>query len=217
MARWGGDEFAILLPPREEARDLPRSQNASSRKSTAHSRSTVMRSSSASASASRASTMTVLRSRNAAQQRRSCAIRGQGEGRNRWRSYERQLGLHAQHRRTLEIDLRAAVANETIEVHYQPINNAATREMVGCGAVRWRHPTRGYVSPGGVHSNRRRAWLDGRARTDRPPRRTCAACTSWPEDGISSAVALSPLQVRGGRMANTIKEAIEMSGLAPHH
>ena len=34
------------------------------------------------------------------------------EGRNRWRSYERQLGLHAQSRRTLEIDLRAAIANE---------------------------------------------------------------------------------------------------------
>ena len=71
-----------------------------------------------------------------------------GEGRNRWRSYEPQLGLKAQNRRTLEIDLRAAIANETIDIHYQPINNSATREIVGCEALaRWDHPTRGRISP----------------------------------------------------------------------
>jgi EAL domain-containing protein (putative c-di-GMP-specific phosphodiesterase class I) len=45
--------------------------------------------------------------------------------------------------------------------------------------------------------------------------RACQACASWP-DRIFVAVNLSPLQVRGGRMANTVKEAVETSGLAPH-
>ena len=45
--------------------------------------------------------------------------------------------------------------------------------------------------------------------------RACEACASWPEP-IFVAVNLSPLQVRGGRMAATVKEALETSGLAPH-
>ena len=131
------------------------------------------------------------------------------EGRNRWRCYERQLGLHAQSRRTLEIDLRAAVANETIEVHYQPINKAATREMVGCEAlVRWRHPTRGYISPAEfIPIAEELGLMDELGRT--VLRRACAACASWPSE-VFVAVNLSPLQVRGGRMANTIKEALEI-------
>jgi EAL domain-containing protein (putative c-di-GMP-specific phosphodiesterase class I) len=46
-------------------------------------------------------------------------------------------------------------------------------------------------------------------------RRACEACASWPE-GNFVAVNLSPLQVRGGRVANVVKEALESSGLSPH-
>jgi len=45
--------------------------------------------------------------------------------------------------------------------------------------------------------------------------RACEDCASWPER-IFVAVNLSPLQVRGGRVANAIKEALELSGLSPH-
>jgi diguanylate cyclase (GGDEF)-like protein/PAS domain S-box-containing protein len=215
VARWGGDEFAILLPPREEARDpsslADRIITEINRPFQIDGYEIIV---GVSVGVARIyhdglTLETLLSNADLA------LYAAKGEGRNRWRSYERQLGLHAQHRRTLEIDLRAAVANETIEVHYQPINNAATREMVGCEAlVRWRHPTRGYVSPAEfIPIAEELGLMEELGRTIL--RRACAACASWPED-VFVAVNLSPLQVRGGRMANTIKEAIEMSGLAPH-
>ncbi len=47
-------------------------------------------------------------------------------------------------------DLRRALADHEIEVHYQPKIDCATGRLAGFEAlVRWRHPQRGLVSPGG--------------------------------------------------------------------
>jgi diguanylate cyclase (GGDEF)-like protein len=215
VARWGGDEFAILLSPRENAREpsylADRIILEINRPFQIDGYEIIV---GASVGVARIyhdglTLETLLSNADLA------LYAAKGEGRNRWRSYERQLGLHAQSRRTLEIDLRAAIANETIEVHYQPINNAATREIVGCEAlVRWRHPTRGYISPAEfIPIAEELGLMDELGRTIL--QRACNACASWPER-IFVAVNLSPLQVRGGRVANTIKEAVETSGLAPH-
>jgi diguanylate cyclase (GGDEF) domain len=57
--------------------------------------------------------------------------------------HERAVLLHQ-----LETDLRAAVARREFEVFYQPIVDLADARLSGFEAlVRWRHPTRGLVSP----------------------------------------------------------------------
>jgi diguanylate cyclase (GGDEF)-like protein len=51
-------------------------------------------------------------------------------------------------RLVLENDLRRAIDRREIEVHYQPIVDLETREIVGLEALaRWRHPTRGMLPP----------------------------------------------------------------------
>jgi len=46
-------------------------------------------------------------------------------------------------------ELRRAIANGEIEVHYQPKASLVTGEIVGAEAlVRWRHPSRGVLAPG---------------------------------------------------------------------
>jgi diguanylate cyclase (GGDEF)-like protein/PAS domain S-box-containing protein len=215
VARWGGDEFAILLAPSENARDAASMADRIiadiNRPFQIDGYEIIVGASVGVAKIHRdgLTLETLLSNADLA------LYAAKGEGRNRWRSYERQLGLNAQSRRTLEIDLRAAIANETIEVHYQPINNAATREIVGCEAlVRWNHPTRGRISPAEfIPIAEELGLMDELGRTIL--RRACQACASWPER-IFVAVNLSPLQVRGGRVANAIKEALEMSGLSPH-
>ena len=49
---------------------------------------------------------------------------------------------------SLESDLRRAINNDEIEVHYQPISYLNTLDIAGFEAlVRWRHPTQGLLAP----------------------------------------------------------------------
>lgn len=58
--------------------------------------------------------------------------------------------MHAQavQRLHLENDLRQAIINDELSLHYQPIVNLFTGEISGFEAlVRWRHPERGLIAP----------------------------------------------------------------------
>ncbi len=49
---------------------------------------------------------------------------------------------------SLESDLRRAIGNDEIEVHYQPISYLNTMQVAGFEALaRWRHPTQGLLPP----------------------------------------------------------------------
>jgi diguanylate cyclase (GGDEF)-like protein len=49
---------------------------------------------------------------------------------------------------SLESDLRRAIGNDEIEVHYQPISYLNTMEVAGFEALaRWRHPSQGLLPP----------------------------------------------------------------------
>ena len=51
--------------------------------------------------------------------------------------------------RILEADLRRALDNDELEVHFQPKYSGESLAIVGFEALaRWRHKTRGDVSPG---------------------------------------------------------------------
>ena len=211
VARWGGDEFAILQPARGDMREpsgkAERIIAEINRPFEIDGYEIVIGVSVGVARLQRdgMTIETLLSNADLA------LYAAKGEGRNRWRSYEPQLGLKAQNRRTLEIDLRAAIANETIDIHYQPINNSATREIIGCEALaRWDHPTRGRISPAEfIPIAEELGLVDALGRSIL--KRACSACASWPER-IFVAVNLSPLQVRGGRVTHAIKEALEFVG-----
>ncbi|MCH8503818.1 MAG: EAL domain-containing protein [Ectothiorhodospiraceae bacterium] len=64
------------------------------------------------------------------------------------RFYRPQLQEDTQRRLRLESDLRQALAEDQFRVHYQPVVDAATREVTSLEAlVRWQHPLRGLVPP----------------------------------------------------------------------
>ena len=138
--------------------------------------------------------------------------RAKAEGRGCFRFYEPGMDERMQARRTLEIDLRRALAMKQLRLVYQPQVDLATDRIVGFEALlRWHHPERGTVSP-----------------TDFVPlaeeigvivpigewvlRTACKQAAAWPAS-MAVSVNLSPVQFRSGKLLDTIVSALAYSGL----
>jgi diguanylate cyclase (GGDEF)-like protein len=136
------------------------------------------------------------------------------DGRRGWRAFEREMDTKIQVRRLIELELRAAVANDAIDVHFQPIVDVRTRRIISFEALaRWRHPVRGAVSPGefipiveeiGLMEQFGACVL----------RRACRACAAWPQD-VSVSVNLSPSQFRSGNIEAIVEGALKATELRP--
>ncbi len=69
-------------------------------------------------------------------------------GRGSFNFYRQEDEKVALERMQLESDMRYAVLEDQLELHYQPIVNLRTREVAGCEALmRWRHPKLGLIAP----------------------------------------------------------------------
>jgi len=69
-------------------------------------------------------------------------------GRNNYQFFDTSINEKAKESIELENDLRNAIENNQLELHYQPQIKAITNEIIGVEALlRWKHPAKGYVSP----------------------------------------------------------------------
>ena len=136
-------------------------------------------------------------------------------GRRTWRFFEPAMDAHVRARRQLEVDLRKAIADQALEVYYQPCLSLRSDRITGCEAlVRWRHPERGMISPTEFIPiaeetgliNELGEWILARA---------CAEASTWPEE-INLAVNVSPVQFRSGALPLKIVAALAASGLSAH-
>jgi EAL domain-containing protein (putative c-di-GMP-specific phosphodiesterase class I) len=114
----------------------------------------------------------------------------------------------------METELRAALARNELDVHYQPIIDVNTQKLFGLEAlVRWNHPTKGYISPaefiplaeetGLIHSLGEWVLL-----------KACTEAASWPPH-IKVAVNISPVQFRKANLLDVILCVLVDTGLAP--
>ena len=75
--------------------------------------------------------------------------RAKDEGRNRAELFDQEMRANAFERLETERELRRALEQEQLVLHYQPIVELANGDIVGVEALlRWEHPERGMVSPG---------------------------------------------------------------------
>jgi diguanylate cyclase (GGDEF)-like protein len=137
------------------------------------------------------------------------------DGRRTWRFFEPAMDARVKALRTLELDLRHAIANEGFELHYQPLVSLVDNRVTGCEALlRWRHPSRGMISPAEFIPvaeetgliNQLGEWVLTTA---------CAEATTWPDD-VKVAVNVSPIQFRGNALALKVAAALAASGLPAH-
>lgn len=78
----------------------------------------------------------------------SALFKAKSAGRDGYALYTEELTAHAQQRVEIAFELRRALQQQELRVHYQPVHDLATSRLIGVEAlVRWEHPTRGLVSP----------------------------------------------------------------------
>jgi diguanylate cyclase (GGDEF)-like protein len=138
-----------------------------------------------------------------------------GAGRGMARRFTPAMDAAMRRKREIEQELRDALANEHLEVHYQPVVDVRTFQIVGCEAlVRWRHPVKGLVSPGEFIPVAEDTGLIVPI-GEWVLRRACQDALSWPEH-IRLAVNFSAKQfVLGKNLAETVKEIVASVGLKP--
>ncbi len=134
------------------------------------------------------------------------------DGRGIYRFFRDEMSLRSQTRRLLELELRRAVTAGELCLHYQPMFNIESREIVGFEALlRWNHPTRGMVPPNDF------IWLAEEVGLIVPigqwvMEQACRDAASWP-DYVSVAVNVSPVQFRNRSFADQVATALATSGL----
>ena len=138
--------------------------------------------------------------------------RAKAQGRGSIRFFEAEMDLQLRERRALQQDLQKALANGQMSLHYQPLI-AVGGEITGFEALlRWKHPTRGMVSPAtfiplaeeGGSILELGEWV---------LREACREAASWPKP-LQIAVNLSPAQFRRGDLPDLVHMVLLESGLA---
>jgi len=140
--------------------------------------------------------------------------RAKADGRAIWRLYDVQMDERVQDRRSLQTDLRQALARGEFYLNFQPIIDFESKRIVAAEALlRWFHPERGLLSPAEFVPMAEGAGLIA-------PigawvlRQACAIAASWPEE-VHVSVNLSPLQFRDEELISEVDAALAASGLAP--
>jgi diguanylate cyclase (GGDEF)-like protein len=128
--------------------------------------------------------------------------------------FEAGMDARAQARRSLELDLRKALINAELELHYQPLVNLDRGEVSSFEAlVRWNHPARGRISPADFIPLAEETGLIVPI-GEWALRQACADAATWPEH-IKVAVNLSPVQFKSESLVRAVFSALTAAALAP--
>jgi len=137
-----------------------------------------------------------------------------GGGRGQYRFYSSDLQDGAKHRRQVEEDLRDAITNSELSMHYQPLICAKTHTVQACEALmRWEHPERGSISPGVFIPVAEEIGIIKEI-GDWALREVCRQAKEWPVD-LRVAVNVSAIQFSHDDFAHVVKNALHYSGLSP--
>jgi diguanylate cyclase (GGDEF)-like protein/PAS domain S-box-containing protein len=139
--------------------------------------------------------------------------RAKTEARGSIRFFEPEMDERLRERRAMQHDLRAAVANEELELHYQPLASLQG-EIVGFeGLARWRHRNGQQIPPATFIPLAEESgliislgeWI---------LRRACREAASWPKP-LQIAINLSPVQFQHGDLAQLVHTVLLETGLKP--
>lgn len=144
--------------------------------------------------------------------------RAKEKGRNTYRFYAAKMNAQSTEQLMLESALRHALERGELDMHYQPKMNLQTQRIVGVEALmRWRHPVLGMIPPVQFIPIAEEIGLIvplGKWALER----ACADSRSWQKYGLPEvlvSVNLSPRQFESRTLIADIRAALDASGLQP--
>jgi diguanylate cyclase (GGDEF)-like protein len=136
--------------------------------------------------------------------------RAKNEGRNRACIYDSAMDADLTERKELERDLRQALADNRLHLHYQPMVNASGNDVIGVEALaRWHHPARGDVPPREFIPIAENSGLII-ALGEWVLRRACSDARMWAN--LTMAVNVSPQQFRRGDFVDMVERILCETG-----
>jgi diguanylate cyclase (GGDEF)-like protein len=134
-------------------------------------------------------------------------------GRNTHRFFVPEMEQVQIERQTLERDLRVALENNQFEIRYQPIISASAEKLIGCEALlRWNHPEKGQISPGGFIQLAEETGLIVPI-GEWVLREACRQAATWPAN-TSIAVNISAVQLHRADLFQVVFSALAASQLS---
>jgi diguanylate cyclase (GGDEF)-like protein len=134
--------------------------------------------------------------------------------RGTYRVFEKRMNDDVNSRREIELQLREALTNGGLDVHYQPIVDLRNYSITGFEALmRWPHPSKGMISPAKFIPVAEECglidalghWILVEA---------CRKATQWPVD-MRISVNVSPIQLAKPDFVATVQSVLTKTGLEP--
>ena len=218
VARWGGDEFTLMLPGLRSAEDITHIAERILKRLAAPFQ---VQDQELFVTASLGIALspydgrdgqTLLRNADAAM------YQAKSRGRNNFQVYFEEINADARNQLNLETDLRKALDNHELFLCYQPQVDLATGEWIGLEAlIRWQHPVLGLIPPGRFISIAEETgliepigqWVLQEA---------CAQYGRWREKGFPAlrlAVNLSAQQFQRGSLVRSVMNILKSTNFDP--
>lgn len=218
VARFGGDEFVILLPDLAHEDDvLPVVERLLAQVAAPyHIDGNELR-----ITASIGITLCdggVERPMELIQQADLAMYKAKRQGRNTFQWYTRELNQKVSERVSLRNALQRAIEEQQFELYYQPQIHGPSGKVVGVEAlVRWHHPERGFISPAafiGLAEDTGQIipisdWVLATACRD------ARDLNAMGMDDLTMAVNISPMQFQRPGFVRGVMQTVVESGLAP--
>ena len=146
--------------------------------------------------------------------------RAQSLGGNNYQFYQAEMNALALERLTMEADLRRAIENGELRLHYQPQIDLSTNQILGAEALmRWQHPKLGLLSPA--------KFIPMAEDTDLIfplgewcLREACRQLISWQQTGLTGlrvSVNVSPNQFHQKNFVETVAQILAETGIDPQN
>ncbi|MEL6814100.1 MAG: EAL domain-containing protein [Cyanobacteria bacterium J06598_3] len=220
VARWGGDEFTLLLSCLRSPEDISQIADRILHRLAAP---FYVQEEELYVTASLGIALapydgedgqTLLRNADAAM------YQAKAKGRNNYQIYFEEINANARTQLNLETDLRKALDQDELLLYYQPQVDLLTGQWIGLEAlIRWQHPTLGMISPNKFIPIAEETglidvighWVLEAA---------CIQYGQWQQVGfpqIRLAVNLSPHQFHRSHMVRTIMQILKSTGFDPRY